>query len=135
MSREQTGCANASSLHALGRSARRIVEESREVIAALVGAKPAEVIFTGGGTESDNLAIKGAFWSGVESGRRRLVTSTVEHHAVLDSVGWLGRSDATDVSYVSVDSAGRLDMAALNSAVGSDTGLVSIMWANNEVGT
>jgi cysteine desulfurase len=135
MTRELTRVGNASSLHASGRSARRIVEESREVIAALVGAKPAEVIFTGGGTESDNLAIKGAFWSGVESGRRRLVTSTIEHHAVLDSVGWLGRSDSTDVSYVSVDSAGRLDMAALNSAVGSDTGLVSIMWANNEVGT
>jgi cysteine desulfurase len=135
MTRELTRVGNASSLHASGRSARRIVEESREVIAALVGAKPAEVIFTGGGTESDNLAIKGAFWSGVESGRRRLVTSTVEHHAVLDSVGWLGRSDSTDVTYVSVDSAGRLDMAALNSAVGSDTGLVSIMWANNEVGT
>lgn len=135
MTRELTRVGNASSLHASGRSARRIVEESREVIAALVGAKPAEVIFTGGGTESDNLAIKGAFWSGAESGRRRLVTSTVEHHAVLDSIGWLGRSDSADVSYVPVDSAGRLDMAALNSAVGSDTALVSIMWANNEVGT
>ena len=135
MTRELTKVGNASSLHASGRSARRIVEESREVIAALVGAKPAEVIFTGGGTESDNLAIKGAFWSGAESGRRRLVTSTVEHHAVLDSIGWLGRSDSADVSYVPVDSDGRLDMAALNSAVGSDTALVSIMWANNEVGT
>ena len=135
MTRELTRVGNASSLHASGRSARRIVEESREVIAALAGAKPAEVIFTGGGTESDNLAIKGAFWSGVESGRRRLVTSTVEHHAVLDSVGWLGRSDSAGVSYVPVDSAGRLDIAALNSAVGSDTALVSIMWANNEVGT
>jgi cysteine desulfurase len=135
MTRELTRVGNASSLHASGRSARRIVEESREVIAALVGAKPAEVIFTGGGTESDNLAIKGAFWSGAESGRRRLVTSTVEHHAVLDSVGWLGRSDSAEVSYVPVDSNGRLNMAALNSAVGSDTALVSIMWANNEVGT
>jgi cysteine desulfurase len=135
MTRELTRVGNASSLHASGRSARRIVEESREVIAALVGAKPAEVIFTGGGTESDNLAIKGAFCSGVESGRRRLVTSTVEHHAVLDSVAWLGRSNSADVSYVPVDSAGRLDMAAVNSTVGSDTALVSIMWANNEVGT
>ena len=135
MTRELTTVGNASSLHASGRSARRIVEESREVIAALVGAKPAEVIFTGGGTESDNLAIKGAFCSGVESGRRRLVTSTVEHHAVLDSVAWLGRSASADVSSVPVDSDGRLDMAALNSAVGSDTALVSIMWANNEVGT
>jgi cysteine desulfurase len=140
MTRELTRVGNASSLHASGRSARRIVEESREVIAALVGAEPAEVIFTAGGTESDNLAIKGAFCSGPntkygESGRRRLVTSTVEHHAVLDSVAWLGRSNSADVSYVPVDSAGRLDMAAVNSTVGSDTALVSIMWANNEVGT
>ncbi|HEU4907990.1 MAG TPA: cysteine desulfurase family protein [Propionibacteriaceae bacterium] len=135
MTRELTRVGNASSLHASGRSARRIVEESREVIAALVGAKPAEVIFTSGGTESDNLAIKGAFWSGVESGRRRVVTSTIEHHAVLDSVAWLGRSAAAEVSYVPVDSDGRLDISALSIAVGSDTALVSIMWANNEVGT
>ena len=71
MTRELTRVGNASSLHASGRSARRVVEESRESIAAQVGASPAELIFTGGGTESDNLAIKGAFWSGAEVGRRR----------------------------------------------------------------
>jgi len=74
MTRELTRVGNASSLHASGRSARRIVEESREAIAAHVGAQPAEVIFTSGGTESDNLAIKGGFWAGVESGRRWVVT-------------------------------------------------------------
>jgi cysteine desulfurase len=135
MTRELTRVGNASSLHASGRSARRVVEESREAIAAHVGAQPAEVIFTSGGTESDNLAIKGAFWTATESGRRRVVTSTIEHHAVLDSVAWLGRSAGAEVGYVPVLPNGRLNMSALASAVSSsDTGLVSVMWANNEVG-
>ena len=135
MTRELTRVGNASSLHASGRSARRVVEESREAIAAQVGASPAEVIFTAGGTESDNLAIKGAFWSGAEVGRRRVVTSTLEHHAVLDSVAWLGRSAAAEISYVPVDAAGRVDLFALAGAVDARTALVSVMWANNEVGT
>jgi cysteine desulfurase len=134
MTRELTRVGNASSLHASGRSARRIVEESREAIAAHVGAQPAEVIFTSGGTESDNLAIKGGFWAGVESGRRRVVTSTIEHHAVLDSVAWLGESAAAEVRYVPVEPNGRLNMPALASTIDSGTGLVSVMWANNEVG-
>jgi cysteine desulfurase len=135
MTRELTRIGNASSLHASGRSARRVVEESREAIAARVGARPAELIFTSGGTESDNLAIKGAFWTSTQAGRRRLVTSRVEHHAVLDSVAWLGHSVPAEVSYVPVDSSGRLDMSALTSSVDAQTGLVSVMWANNEVGT
>jgi cysteine desulfurase len=135
MTRELTRVGNASSLHASGRSARRVVEESREAIAAQVGASPAELIFTGGGTESDNLAIKGAFWSGAEVGRRRVVTSALEHHAVLDSVAWLGHSAASEISYVSVDAAGRIDLSALAGTVDARTALVSVMWANNEVGT
>jgi cysteine desulfurase len=134
MTHELTRVGNASSLHASGRSARRVVEESREAIAAQVGAQPAEVIFTSGGTESDNLAIKGAVWAGIESGRRRVVTSAIEHHAVLDSVAWLGQSTTAEVSYAPVDSDGRLNMSALTSAVDSETALVSVMWANNEVG-
>jgi cysteine desulfurase len=135
MTRELTRVGNASSLHASGRSARRVVEESRESIAAQVGASPAELIFTGGGTESDNLAIKGAFWSGAEVGRRRVVTSTVEHHAVLDSVAWLGHSAAAEISYAPVDAAGRVELSALAGAVDARTALVSVMWGNNEVGT
>jgi cysteine desulfurase len=135
MTRELTRVGNASSLHASGRSARRVVEESREAIAAQVGASPAELIFTSGGTESDNLAIKGTYWSGVEAGRRRIVTSAVEHHAVLDSVAWLGHSGSAEISYVPVDSAGRVDLSALAGAVDTRTTLVSVMWANNEVGT
>src|SRR5687767_7441682 len=135
MTRELTRVGNASSLHASGRSARRVVEESREVIAAQLGASPAELIFTSGGTESDNLAIKGAFWSRAEVGRRGLVTSAVEHHAVLDSVAWLEHSGAAEVAYVPVDSTGRVDLSALTGMVDTRTALVSVMWANNEVGT
>ena len=135
MTRELTRVGNASSLHGSGRTARRVVEESREAIAARVGAHPTELIFTSGGTESDNLAVKGAMWSGGGVGRRRVITSTIEHHAVLDSVAWLDRSGFAEVSYVPVDVTGRLDLATLASAVGADTSLVSVMWANNEVGT
>ena len=135
MSRELTRVGNASSLHASGRSARRVVEESREAIAAQIGASPAELIFTSGGTEADNLAIKGAFWSGGDVGRRRVITSTVEHHAVLESAAWLGQSDSAEVSYLPVDSGGRIDLSALSDAVDSRTALVSVMWGNNEVGT
>ena len=135
MTRELTRVGNASSLHASGRSARRVVEESREAIAAQVGASPAELIFTSGGTESDNLAVKGAFWSGVEVGRRQVVTSTVEHHAVLDSVAWLGQSASAQVSFVPVDSAGRVDLSVLAGTLDARTALVSVMWGNNEVGT
>jgi cysteine desulfurase len=135
MTRELTRVGNASSLHASGRSARRVVEESREAIAAQVGASPAELIFTSGGTESDNLAIKGAFWSGAEVGRHQVITTTVEHHAVFDSVAWLGHSASAEVSYLPVDSSGRTDLSALTEAVNSETALVSVMWGNNEVGT
>lgn len=135
VTRELTKVGNASSLHASGRSARRVVEEARESIAAHLGAHPTELIFTSGGTESDNLAVKGAFWSGAEVGRRRVVTSAIEHHAVLDSVAWLDRSVSAEVSYVPVDAAGRLDLETLASTVDADTCLVSVMWANNEVGS
>ena len=89
MTRELGRTGNASSLHGSGRAARRVVEEARESIAARVGAHPSELIFTSGGTESDNLAVKGGYWSQAGRGRTEVVTSAVEHHAVLDSVAWL----------------------------------------------
>ncbi len=135
MTQELTRVGNASSLHASGRQSRRVVEESREAIAARVGAHPSELIFTSGGTESDNLAVKGAFWSGTKDGRSRVVTSALEHHAVLDSVAWLDQSAAAEVSYVPVDPTGRIELSALAEAVDARTALVSVMWANNEVGT
>ncbi|MFU8871067.1 cysteine desulfurase family protein [Micromonospora sp. SL4-19] len=131
---------NASSLHAAGRQARRRVEESRERVAAALGARPSEVIFTGGGTESDNLAVKGVFWArrATHSGRIRVVSSAVEHHAVLDAVDWLAGQEGAEVGRLPVDAVGRLDpewLRAELAAYGERVALVTAMWANNEVGT
>lgn len=130
---------NASALHAHGRAARRIVEESRERVAAAVGARPGEVIFTSGGTEADNLAIKGLAWAAPVGDRpRRVVTSAVEHHAVLDPAAWLARAQGMEHVLVPVDASGVVELDALREIVSSDPGsisVVSVMWANNEVGT
>jgi cysteine desulfurase len=131
---------NASSLHAPGRCARRKVEESRERVAAALGARPSEVIFTSGGTESDNLAVKGIFWSAraADSRRTRVVASAVEHHAVLDAVQWLASQERAGVTWLPVDATGRVRAEALTEALedhGAEVALVTCMWANNEVGT
>jgi cysteine desulfurase len=131
---------NPSSLHASGRRARRLVEESRERIAAAIGARPYEVIFTGGGTESDNLAVKGIFWSrrAADPRRRRVLASSVEHHAVLDAVEWLERHEGAEVTWLPVDGLGRVHPETLVAALadaGDAAALVTVMWANNEVGT
>jgi cysteine desulfurase len=131
---------NASSLHASGRRARRMVEESREAIAAALEARPSEVIFTSGGTESDNLALKGILWArrGADPRRRRLLISGIEHHAVLDSAEWLAAEQGAEVLWLPVDRLGRVEPAGLYEALATDPGsaaLVSVMWANNEVGT
>ncbi|HWJ08570.1 MAG TPA: cysteine desulfurase family protein [Nocardioides sp.] len=131
---------NASSLHASGRRARRIVEESRETVAQALNCRPAEVVFTSGGTEADNLAVKGLFWSRRDADpvRMRVLASAVEHHAVLDPLGWLEEHEAAGVELVPVDELGRLRVDALAEAIERDPGTVAmltVMWANNEVGT
>jgi cysteine desulfurase len=131
---------NPSSLHACGRAARRVVEESREAIAAAVGARPGEVVFTSGGTESDNLALKGLYWSrrAADTRRSRVLSTSIEHHAVLDAVHWLATEEDADVELLPVDGLGRLRVEALTEAIERDpdsVALVSVMWANNEVGT
>ncbi len=129
---------NASSLHASGRRARRWVEEARERLAAAVGARPSEVVFTGGGTEADNLAVKGAYWAGRAGGRRRVITSAVEHHALLDSALWLAAQEGAEVELLPVDTDGVVRPDALATALArsaADVALVSCMWVNNEVGT
>jgi cysteine desulfurase len=128
---------NASSLHAAGRRARRTVEESREAVAAALGARPSEVLFTGGGTESDNLAVKGLFWArrDADPRRNRVLASSVEHHAVLDAVEWLVAHEGAQVTWLEVDQLGRVHPEVLRAALGDDVALVSVMWANNEVGT
>jgi cysteine desulfurase len=129
---------NASSLHASGREARRVAEQSRERLAEALGARPSEVLFTGGGTEGDNLAVKGMFWARrtADQRRRRIVVSPAEHHAVLDSVEWLEKHDAAEVTWLRVEPTGRVTPEALADALGNgaDVALVSVMWANNEIG-
>ncbi|ART71141.1 cysteine desulfurase NifS [Mycobacterium dioxanotrophicus] len=130
---------NASSLHGSGRQARRRMEESRETLAQLLGARPSEVIFTAGGTESDNLAVKGIYWArhDAEPTRRRIVTTPVEHHAVLDAVEWLVEHEGAEVTWLPVGADGAVSPEGLRAALQEhdDVALVSIMWANNEVGT
>jgi cysteine desulfurase len=131
---------NPNSLHASGRAARRVVEESRETVARVLGCRPGEVVFTSGGTESDNLALKGLFWARhrEDPRRTRVLSTTVEHHAVLDALEWLGEEAGAEVVLCPVDRLGRLDVEAFRAAVEADpesVALVSVMWANNEVGT
>jgi cysteine desulfurase len=131
---------NPSSLHNAGRRARRVVEESREQIAEVLDARPSEVVFTSGGTEADNLAVKGIYWArrDADAGRRRVLATSVEHHAVIDSVNWLASHEGAEAVWLEVDAAGLLRPEVLGAAIERDaasTALVSVMWANNEVGT
>ncbi|MCO5970885.1 cysteine desulfurase family protein [Actinoallomurus soli] len=140
MTAELARIGNPSSLHASGRRARRVVEESREVIAESLGARPSEVVFTSGGTEADNLALKGIFWTrrGADPARTRVLVSAIEHHAVLDSAQWLADHQGASVEYLPVDADGRVRPDVLRAAVDRDpatVAVVSVMWANNEVGT
>ncbi|MDQ0376864.1 cysteine desulfurase family protein [Amycolatopsis thermophila] len=140
MSEALSTVGNASSLHSSGRRARRAVEEAREVIGEALGARPSEVIFTAGGTESDNLAVKGIFWArqGADPHRRRVLAGAVEHHAVLDAVQWLADHAQAEVTWLDVDEHGRVLPETLRKAIESDpsdVALATVMWANNEVGT
>ncbi|MFC9894404.1 cysteine desulfurase family protein [Nocardia sp. NPDC127579] len=131
---------NASSLHGSGRAARRMLEEARESIAADLGARPSEVIFTSGGTESDNLAVKGIYWArrDAEPVRTRIISSSIEHHAVLDAIEWLVRHEGAQVTWLPVDSDGVVAPRVLRAALAEhadEAALVTVMWANNEVGS
>ncbi len=139
MTEELAQLGNPSSLHNAGRRARRVVEESREQIAEVLNARPSEVVFTSGGTEADNLAVKGLYWARrqADPARRRILVTSVEHHAVLDSVGWLSRHEGAEACWLDVDRQGMLRPEALRAAIEADPGrvaLVSVMWVNNEVG-
>ncbi|MEU1629718.1 cysteine desulfurase family protein [Streptomyces sp. NPDC020096] len=140
MTAQLSSTGNASSLHAAGRRARRAVEESREALAAALGARPSEVVFTGGGTESDNLAVKGLYWArrAADPRRTRVLASPVEHHAVLDAVHWLADHEGARIDWLPVDGYGRVHPEALREAIErdpADVALATVMWANNEVGT
>ncbi|MFF5444877.1 cysteine desulfurase family protein [Streptomyces sp. NPDC012888] len=140
MTEQFTVTGNASALHAPGRRARRTVEEAREALAEALGARPSEVVFTAGGTEADNLAVKGLFWArrDAEPARTRVLASPVEHHAVLDAVHWLAEHEGAHVEYLPVDHHGRVHPDALRTAIErnpDDVAMATVMWANNEIGT
>jgi cysteine desulfurase len=144
MTEELGQLGNPSSLHNAGRRARRVVEESREQIAEVFGARPSEVIFTSGGTEADNLAVKGLYWARRAAGAgrsavapNRVLATAIEHHAVLDSVHWLAGHEEAEEHWLPVDDTGVLHPAALAEAIGDHpdaVALITVMWANNEIG-
>ncbi|BCW07261.1 cysteine desulfurase family protein [Arthrobacter sp. NtRootA1] len=140
MTRELARTGNPSSLHGAGRRARRAVEDARETLAAAAGAHPSEVIFTSGGTEADNLAVKGLFWARHDENprRTRILCSAVEHHAVMDTVEWLERHEGAEAVWLPVDAQGAVRLDAVQRELERDpdsVALVTVMWANNEVGT
>jgi cysteine desulfurase len=137
MTEELGQLGNASSLHAAGRRARRVVEESREQLAEVFGARPSEIVFTSGGTEADNLAVKGLYWARQSDTRRRVLTTSVEHHAVLDSVRWLAEAQGAEAIWLMPGADGQVGPDELRAALAQapeQATLVSVMWANNEVG-
>ena len=120
MTEELAQLGNPSSLHNAGRRARRVVEESRELIAEAYGARPSEVVFTSGGTEADNLAVKGLYWArkAADPRRRRVLAAATEHHAVLDSVRWLAEHEGAEAHWLGVGQTGKTVSPQLYLAVG-----------------
>ncbi|WP_091468614.1 cysteine desulfurase family protein [Paenarthrobacter nitroguajacolicus] len=140
MTRELARTGNPSSLHGAGRRARRAVEDARETLAAAAGAHPSEVIFTSGGTEADNLAVKGLYWARRDENprRTRILCSAVEHHAVMDTVEWLEKHEGAHVVWLPVDADGKVRMDVIKHEIEREpesVALITVMWANNEVGT
>ena len=132
---------NPASIHSQGQNAKRMLEEAREQVAASLGADSVEVTFTSGGTEAINLAIKGLYWARNDRtrtgkvSRPRVLIAAGEHHATIDASEWLGRYEGAVIEEVPIDATGRIDLAALEAALADDVALLSIIWANNEVGT
>jgi len=136
---------NPASIHSQGQNAKRMLEEARERVAASLGADSVEVTLTSGGTEAVNLALKGIFWArnaapkGVVDAaarpRPRVLIAAGEHHATIDAVEWMARAEGAVIEEIPVDEFGVIDLRALEAALADDVSLVSLLWANNEVGT
>ena len=129
---------NASSLHSAGRSVRKDLEAAREEIAKAIDCAPSEVIFTATGTEANNLAVKGLYWKAIKEGKNLIITSTFEHHAVMDPILWLAEHEGAKVIEIDVDKSGMVDLDKLKQVVIDNKGkiaFISIMHSNNEVGT
>jgi len=125
---------NASSVHAYGQRAKAALDDARGAVAALVGAEPAEVVFTGSGTESDNFALRGAAEALASRGRRRIITTAIEHEAVLNTARHLEKRGFA-LTILPVTSDGVVTVDALRGAIGPDVAIVSVIHANNEIGT
>lgn len=129
---------NPSSIHRAGQEAKRMLEEAREGVAASLGCDPIEVVFTSGGTESINLAIKGLFWAcNAEGARRRILVPRGEHHATIDTVEWLEQHEGAILEWLPIDEFGRVRLADVEAALAAhdDVALLTVLTANNEVGT
>ncbi|HEY4689323.1 MAG TPA: cysteine desulfurase family protein [Anaerolineae bacterium] len=127
---------NTSSIHGAGRAALKALEQARSTVADVLGCNPMEVVFTGCGTESDNLALRGAAWAARQTGRgSHIITTPIEHHAVGHTLDQLHDLHGFELTVVDVDDYGRVDPDAIGRAIRRDTGLISVMYANNEVGT
>ncbi len=126
---------NASSVHHYGQEARAALDRSRDALAAMLGARPGEIFFVGSGTEADNYALKGAALHIAKTGKRHIVTTAVEHHAVLETCSYLAEQEGFSVTRVPVDRDGRVAPEDVLDALRPETGMVSVMHANNEVGT
>jgi len=126
---------NPSSIHGAGQAARELLETGRDAVAASIGADPAEIVLTGGGTESVNLALKGLFWA--RAPRRRILVPDAEHHATIDAADWLASHEGAILERIPVDALGRIRLDALAAALAAhdDIALATALWANNEVGT
>ena len=137
---------NPASIHGAGQAARELLETGRDAVAASIGADPAEIVLTGGGTESVNLALKGLFWArnagrvagGAGVSRPHIVVPRAEHHATIDAAEWLAAHEGAVLDWVDVDELGRIRLGALDAALAAhpdEVALVTALWANNEVGT
>lgn len=125
---------NASSIHQVGRAALQALDDAREQVALVLGCQPKEIVFTGGGSESINLAIKGVAMALRDQGKTHLISSTIEHHAVLHALDYLVEYEGFTVTLLPVDRTGRVQPADLSAAIRPETALVSVMYANNETG-
>ena len=137
MTNQLTALGNPSSLHTHGRATRKTLEDARELVAKEVGCLPSEVIFTASGTEANNIALKGLYWAGRDSGKHLVVISSIEHHAILDPAHWLAKHESAEVIEIPVDIDGIIDLAFLKHLVesrGNEIAVISVMHSNNETG-
>lgn len=131
-----TTVGNPSSIHSQGQNARRMLEEARESVADSLGADPIEVVFTSGGTEAVNLAVKGLFWArNADAARPRILVPAAEHHATIDTVEWLEKHEGAVIEWLPVDENGAVSVEAIEAALAPDVALITLLAANNEVGT